>query len=534
MKRIGIAVLVAIAAVAMTPVVSGAEIEPIKNFEVVTDLPSTMYAGSTYEAHYRFDSIADEPVPVLMLLSIEGPDIELNEWSVSATLNGDSIDVSENIDNAGNFILSYEVGAKSANEVTIQVSSLPNVLPAAYTFTMELWSKTVWVAVPDFSMSVSPTSGSAVQGGSVTATVSINSIAGFGETVSLSASGLPSGATAGFSPSSGTPSFTSTLTISTASTTPTGTYSITIKGTDDGKTHSCTYTLTVTAAVPIPPEIIQVESPPVHIPEITPGIPQDISIENTNIIGMTINVSESVENVQIIVQQLTERPPTIEIAVPGITYMHFNIVVENMSDAQIENVIINFKVEKSWITQNTIDISAITLNRYDPVAGEWTSLLATYLSEDDTYVYFSAVSPGLSVFAVSGTTVVPPADFEVSDLSISPEEAEPGETVTVSAKVTNVGGQSGSYEVKFHVEGTLEDTKTVTLSPDGSTTVTFTTSREAEGTYTVKVDGLTGSFEVKKPAVFPWPAVLVIIIAIVIVAICYWKREEISRRLRRV
>ena len=140
MKRIGIAVLVAIAALATTPVVSGGETGPIRNFEVVKDLPSTMYAGSTYEAHYRFDSIADEPVPVTVLLSIEGPDIGLGEWFVSATLNGDRVDVSENRENAGNFTLSCEVGANSTNDVVIRVSSLPNVLPALYTFTMELWS----------------------------------------------------------------------------------------------------------------------------------------------------------------------------------------------------------------------------------------------------------------------------------------------------------------------------------------------------------------------------------------------------------
>lgn len=101
--------------------------------------------------------------------------------------------------------------------------------------------------VPDFSISVSPSSGSVVQEESTTATVSVSSIAGFSETVSLSASGLPSGVTASFSPSSGTPSFESTLTISTTSTTPTGTYSITITGTGGGETHTCTYSLTATA-----------------------------------------------------------------------------------------------------------------------------------------------------------------------------------------------------------------------------------------------------------------------------------------------
>lgn len=98
-----------------------------------------------------------------------------------------------------------------------------------------------------FSVSVSPSSGTAVQGGSVSATVTVTYESGYGsKTISLSASGLPSGATAGFNPPSGSPTYTSTMTIATASTTPTGTYTITITGTGGGLTRTTQYTLTVT------------------------------------------------------------------------------------------------------------------------------------------------------------------------------------------------------------------------------------------------------------------------------------------------
>jgi hypothetical protein len=52
--------------------------------------------------------------------------------------------------------------------------------------------------------------------------------------VSLSASGLPSDASASFNPSSDTPTFTSTLKISTSSSTPSGSYTITVKGSKSG------------------------------------------------------------------------------------------------------------------------------------------------------------------------------------------------------------------------------------------------------------------------------------------------------------
>jgi Zn-dependent metalloprotease len=97
----------------------------------------------------------------------------------------------------------------------------------------------------DFSISVSPTSGTVTAGGSVSATVSTAVTSGSAQTVSLSATGLPSGATATFNPSSVTAGGSSTMTISTTSTTTAGTFPITIRGTGTSVTRSTTFSLTV-------------------------------------------------------------------------------------------------------------------------------------------------------------------------------------------------------------------------------------------------------------------------------------------------
>ncbi|GGO06619.1 S8 family peptidase [Micromonospora parathelypteridis] len=100
----------------------------------------------------------------------------------------------------------------------------------------------------DFSVSVSPTSGSTAPGGSVTATVGTATTAGSAQSVSLSASGLPSGATASFSPSTVTSGGSSTLTIATSASTPAGSYPVTITGSGAAGTRTATYTLTVTGS----------------------------------------------------------------------------------------------------------------------------------------------------------------------------------------------------------------------------------------------------------------------------------------------
>jgi len=102
---------------------------------------------------------------------------------------------------------------------------------------------------PDFAISASPATVSAVQGGSGTTTVSTTISGGFNSAVSLSASGLPTGATATFSPTSiaAPGSGSSTLTLG-AGTAAAGTYTVTITGTGGGKTHSTTVSFTVTTS----------------------------------------------------------------------------------------------------------------------------------------------------------------------------------------------------------------------------------------------------------------------------------------------
>jgi hypothetical protein len=79
-------------------------------------------------------------------------------------------------------------------------------------------------------------------------TVSTAVTSGSAQSVALSASGLPTGATPSFSPSSVTAGSSSTLTISTSSSTPAGTYTVTITGAGTSATHTTSFALTVTAA----------------------------------------------------------------------------------------------------------------------------------------------------------------------------------------------------------------------------------------------------------------------------------------------
>ncbi len=103
--------------------------------------------------------------------------------------------------------------------------------------------------VNDFSVSASPTSLSVLQGAGANTTISTATVSGNAQSLTLSVSGLPGGASAGFNPANLTSGNASTLTLTAGAATPAGTYPITVTATGSA-THSTSVSFTVTAAPP--------------------------------------------------------------------------------------------------------------------------------------------------------------------------------------------------------------------------------------------------------------------------------------------
>ena len=155
-------------------------------------------------------------------------------------------------DATGSFNPATVTGSGSS---TLTVTTTAATTPGTYTLTITGTSgslthtATVSLTVnpaPDFSLSASPGSITIVQGNNGTSTISVNPLNGFSGSVSLSASGLPSGVTAAFNPSGTTT--TSTLTLTASSSAAVGTATVTITGISGNLTHTTTVSLTVNAA----------------------------------------------------------------------------------------------------------------------------------------------------------------------------------------------------------------------------------------------------------------------------------------------
>ncbi len=148
---------------------------------------------------------------------------------------------------------------------------------------------------------------------------------------------------------------------------------------------------------------------------------------------------------------------------------------------------------------------------YDEVNEEWVWVPCEVDTENNIITASVAHFTTFAIIAVPvelPPVVVPPvpAAFSVSSISVLPAEVEPGETVTITVLVANTGGESGSYTVVLKVNGVEEAEETVTVAAGESQTVSFSVTKEEAGSYTLTVDGLSGSFTVAALVIVAPPA----------------------------
>ncbi|MFI6579489.1 M4 family metallopeptidase, partial [Embleya sp. NPDC050493] len=123
---------------------------------------------------------------------------------------------------------------------------------------------------PDFTIGVSPTSGSVAPGGTATTTVTTTVTQGAAQNITLSAGPLPSGVTASFNPATVQAGGTSVLTLTASASAPSSTTAITVTGAGTSVTHTAQYNLTVSSGPgnPSDPPDISVANVQAHLSQL--------------------------------------------------------------------------------------------------------------------------------------------------------------------------------------------------------------------------------------------------------------------------
>jgi hypothetical protein len=253
----------------------------------------------------------------------------------------------------------------------------------------------------DFSLAPAPWTGTATQGETRVSTVSTGVTKGSAESIVLSASGLPTGATATFSPASVPAGAASTMTFTTDPTTPVGTYTVVVKGTSPSATHTRAYTLTVKR----PPSYLTVNDP-------------SVLEGNTGTKALTFTVTRSGD---------TSAPATV-----------------------LDNTV-------NGSAQSGTDYAAIPTTQLSFGVGETAKTVAVTVDGDvnwepdeTLFLHLSSPSAGTAVSDADGVGTIknddPAAFLSVNDVSVL--EGNSG-TKTATFRITRTGGTTGTTTVNY-------------------------------------------------------------------------------------
>ncbi len=385
--------------------------------------------------------------------------------------------------------------------------------------------------VPDFSISASPASQTVTPGSGTSYTATVTAINGFTGNVTLSATGLPAGATPSFTTNPLNGSGTSTLGITTTSATPAGSYTVTVTGTAGSLQHSTTVTLNVAD--------FSISASP-GSQTVTKGNATSYTATIAALNGFTGNVTLSATGLPAgATPSFTTNPVTgsgtstlgitTTSATPAGSYtvtvtgtagslQHSTTVTLNVADFSISASPGSQTVTKGNATSYTATIAAlsgftgnVTLSATglpagatpsfttNPVTGSGTSTLGITTTSATPAGSYTITVTGTAGSLQHSTTVT----LNVADFSIS---ASPGsQTVTAGSGTSytaTIGALSGfTGNVTLSATGLPAGaTPSFTTNPvnGGSGTSTLgitTTSATAVGTYTVTITGTSGSLQ---------------------------------------
>ena len=213
-----------------------------------------------------------------------------------------------------------------------------------------------------------------------------------------------------------------------------------------------------------------------------------------------------VNDVSISIEELTAKPTGApDFAQGKVVNSFFSVDIANAAPEDLETAHVTMFVEKSWIVDNNVHKWSIEFNRFDSANGIWVPFPTKRVSEDDDLVFYSAVIPGFSTFAITGSPDLPAQIFQVADLAFNPPSPDPGEAVTVRARVINSSGAEAVYPASLWLNDTIEDTQTIVIPANSSVPFSFTFSKP-EGVYNVRIERLLAELVIGAPPPTPTPA----------------------------
>ena len=214
------------------------------------------------------------------------------------------------------------------------------------------------------------------------------------------------------------------------------------------------------------PEMIHAgESLQINISSHIPAHPLNLSLDNSTISRIIIEVKETKED---LVLSFTKDVPSqyVSFAAPGFIHSYCNISY-NVADSELENAEIHFRVEKEGMESRGVEYDDIVMLRQKQ--GEWIELELSLVDENESYWEFKAITPGFSTFAVTANVTIDGISIENLPELISYQY---GEDIDFNGLIVNLSLSNGGY----NLVGFADFGDEIIVSPNQGQTLTHASS----------------------------------------------------------
>lgn len=133
--------------------------------------------------------------------------------------------------------------------------------------------------------------------------------------------------------------------------------------------------------------------------------------EEIGVKEIQISVNNDAQNIQVDVKKYDGKPAEVSVEKTGTVYQYLQITVGNVAD-KLEKATVQFKVEKSWATNNSVEKENVVVSKFNENSSEWMEQLTTYSSEDDAFYYYNVELTSFSYFAISSKATAPVEEEE--------------------------------------------------------------------------------------------------------------------------
>jgi PGF-pre-PGF domain-containing protein len=124
----------------------------------------------------------------------------------------------------------------------------------------------------------------------------------------------------------------------------------------------------------------------------------NITSDELGLYGAIIKVNDKMENVKFTFEKFDIKPTGTTEPVSKEKVFKYIEITQSIGKENIDTATLKFKIEKKWLTNNSIEKELVRMYRFTT---KWDELSTTISKEDSGYVYFESETPGFSYFKIS-------------------------------------------------------------------------------------------------------------------------------------